>query len=84
MSDVMKPDRPVGIVGYGAYVPRFRISGEEISRVWTGHAERGPVKEKSVPGSDGSITIGEFQLRRSSSSTPFSAQSQSRPKFSDL
>jgi hydroxymethylglutaryl-CoA synthase len=48
----MKPDRLVGIVGYGAYVPRFRIAGKEISRVWTGHAGRGPVKEKSVPGPD--------------------------------
>jgi hydroxymethylglutaryl-CoA synthase len=48
----MRPDRAVGIVGYGAYVPRFRIAGEEISRVWTGHAGRGPVKEKSVPGPD--------------------------------
>jgi len=49
---IMRPDRPVGIVGYGAYVPRFRIAGEEISRVWTGHASRGPVNEKSVPGPD--------------------------------
>lgn len=51
-SEVMRPDRPVGIVGYGSYVPRFRISGEEISQVWTGRRERGPVKEKSVPGPD--------------------------------
>lgn len=51
-SEIMKPDRPVGIVGYGAYLPRFRITGEEISRVWMGRAERGPVKEKSVPGLD--------------------------------
>jgi hydroxymethylglutaryl-CoA synthase len=49
---VMVPDRPVGIVGYGAYVPRYRILGEEISRVWTGQASGGPVAEKSVPGPD--------------------------------
>jgi hydroxymethylglutaryl-CoA synthase len=48
----MVPDREVGIVGYGAYVPRFRIAGEEISQVWTGKPGRGPVREKSVPGPD--------------------------------
>ena len=47
-----KPAIDVGIVGYGAYVPRFRLAGTEISRVWTGKASPGPVKEKSVPGLD--------------------------------
>ena len=51
-TEIMKPDRAVGIVGYGAYVPRFRIPATEISRVWTGYEGRGPVKEKSVPGPD--------------------------------
>lgn len=47
----MKPDRPVGIIGYGAYIPRFRIAAAEIGRVWTG-GESFPIKEKSVPGPD--------------------------------
>ena len=47
-----KPLRPTGIVGYGAYVPRYRLSGEEISRIWTGGNSDSPVKEKSVPGLD--------------------------------
>ena len=47
-----KPLRPVGIVGYGAYVPRFRLPGHEISRVWTEGTAASPVKEKSVPGLD--------------------------------
>ena len=46
----------IGIVGYGAYVPRFRITVEEIARVWG----RNPVDikegllvhEKSVPDTD--------------------------------
>ncbi len=47
-----KPLRPVGIVGYGAYVPRYRLPGAEISRVWTGQPGDSPVKEKAVPGLD--------------------------------
>lgn len=47
-----QPLRPVGIVGYGAYVPRYRLPGAEISRIWTGSDSPGPVKEKSVPGLD--------------------------------
>ena len=47
-----QPIRPVGIVGYGAYVPRYRLPGREISRVWTNGNSRSPVREKSVPGLD--------------------------------
>jgi hydroxymethylglutaryl-CoA synthase len=52
----------IGIVGYGAYVPRFRISVEEIARIWGENAEnykRGlMVHEKSVPDLDeDTITI---------------------------
>ncbi len=31
-----QPIQAVGIVGYGAYVPRFRLPGAEISRIWDG------------------------------------------------
>ncbi len=47
-----QPIRPVGIVGYGAYVPRYRLPGREISRIWTAGNSRSPVREKSVPGLD--------------------------------
>ena len=47
-----QPIRPVGIVGYGAYVPRYRLPGSEISRVWTEGNSRSPVREKAVPGLD--------------------------------
>lgn len=49
---IKQPLRQVGIVGYGAYVPRYRLAGTEISRVWTGGLSESPVKEKSVPGLD--------------------------------
>lgn len=47
-----QPLRGVGIVGYGAYVPRYRLPGSEISRVWTEGNTASPVKEKAVPGLD--------------------------------
>ncbi|HHS98029.1 MAG TPA: hydroxymethylglutaryl-CoA synthase [Chloroflexi bacterium] len=50
--EVLKPDRPVGIVGYGAYVPRYRLPAEEVARVWSGGHGRTPITEKSVPGLD--------------------------------
>ncbi len=49
---IMKPKRDVGIVGYGAYVPRYRIRAEEIARVWGGADESLPIEEKAVPGLD--------------------------------
>ena len=47
---LLKSSTPVGIVGYGAYVPRYRLPAKEISRVWTGGVGGTPIQEKSVPG----------------------------------
>ena len=48
----MKPIRTVGIVGYGAYVPRYRLAAQEINRLWHGGEDAVPITEKSVPGPD--------------------------------
>ena len=50
---LLQPEKPVGIVGYGAYVPRYRLPASEVARVWTDGDKSGlPIKEKSVPGLD--------------------------------
>ena len=49
----MKTTRPVGITGYGAYVPRPRVRTAVIAAAWGRPADqRLPVKEKSVPSLD--------------------------------
>jgi hydroxymethylglutaryl-CoA synthase len=47
----MKPQSPVGIIGYGTYIPIYRLPNTEIARVWKGTGS-GPIKEKAVAGLD--------------------------------
>lgn len=49
---MMRPSRPVGLAGYGVYIPRYRIAAGEIARVWAGGQGGLPVEAKSVPGPD--------------------------------
>ncbi len=53
-ATVMRPSRAVGIVGHGAYIPRYRLPALEISKVWRDGQDRHylPIKQKSVPGPD--------------------------------
>jgi hydroxymethylglutaryl-CoA synthase len=62
---LLKPSRPVGIVGYGAYVPRYRIPAREIARVWNGGRSSGlPIKEKAVPGLDEDVVSMSIEAAR--------------------
>jgi hydroxymethylglutaryl-CoA synthase len=49
---LMKPTRQVGIAGYGAYIPRYRLPGSEVDRVWREGESESPIREKAVPGPD--------------------------------
>jgi hydroxymethylglutaryl-CoA synthase len=61
---LLKPSRPVGIIGYGAYVPRYRLPAVEVSRVWTGGEGGVPIKEKSVPGVDEDVITMSIEAAR--------------------
>jgi len=60
----MKPVHDVGIVGYGAYVPRFRLPAETISQLWKEGQEALPIKEKAVPGLDEDVATMSIEAAR--------------------
>ena len=54
----MKPKSLVGIVGYGGYVPAYRIKTSEIAKVWGRGGEELQVDEIAVAGMDeDSVTL---------------------------
>jgi len=63
-SALMRPDRKVGIIGYGAYVPRYRLPGTEVARIWTGGLGGSPIKEKAVAGLDEDVTTMSIEAAR--------------------
>ncbi|MBI5828097.1 MAG: hydroxymethylglutaryl-CoA synthase [Chloroflexi bacterium] len=63
-AQLLKPDNPVGIVGYGAYVPRFRLPASEVSRIWTEGTSGLPIKEKAVPGLDEDVATMSIEAAR--------------------
>jgi hydroxymethylglutaryl-CoA synthase len=62
---LLKPVKPVGIVGYGAYVPRYRLPAKEVARIWGGGRSSGlPIKEKAVPGLDEDVVTMSLEAVR--------------------
>jgi hydroxymethylglutaryl-CoA synthase len=61
---LLKPSRKVGIIGYGAYVPRFRLPASEVARIWTDGQGGLPIKEKSVPGLDEDVATMSIEAAR--------------------
>lgn len=62
--ELMQPVRPVGIVGYGAYVPRYRLATQEVSELWTKGNVISPVREKAVPGLDEDVATMSIEAAR--------------------
>ncbi|MBN1265738.1 MAG: hydroxymethylglutaryl-CoA synthase [Anaerolineales bacterium] len=63
-SILLKPLKPVGIAGYGAYIPRYRLPASEINRIWRGGSGGVPVREKSVPGLDEDVITMSIEAAR--------------------
>jgi hydroxymethylglutaryl-CoA synthase len=61
---LMKTNTEVGIVGYGAYVPRYRLPASEVSRMWTGGKSGVPIQEKAVPGLDEDVISMSIEAAR--------------------
>jgi len=61
---LLKPTAPVGIVGYGAYIPRYRLPAIEVARVWTGGRGALPIQEKAVPGLDEDVITMSIEAAR--------------------
>lgn len=63
-SILLRPSRPVGIVGYGAYVPRYRLPASEVARIWTGGQGGLPIQEKAVSGLDEDVVTMSIEAAR--------------------
>jgi hydroxymethylglutaryl-CoA synthase len=66
MSDakLLKPAQPVGIIGYGSYVPRYRLPAKEVARVWTDGEGGLPIQEKAVAGIDEDVATMSIEAAR--------------------
>jgi len=61
----VKSKLPVGVVGYGAYVPRMRVRTQAISDVWRAKGAAAPaVAEKSVPALDEDVVTMSIEAAR--------------------
>jgi hydroxymethylglutaryl-CoA synthase len=60
----LKPDFGVGIIGYGAYIPRYRLPASEVARVWKEGVGGLPIKEKAVAGLDEDVITMSIEAAR--------------------
>jgi len=63
-NGLMQPAIPVGIVGYGAYVPRYRLPASEINKMWKDGMGGVPIEEKAVNGLDEDVITMSIEAAR--------------------
>jgi len=63
-NHLMRPNRPVGFAGYGAYIPQFRLPASEVARIWTGGQGGLPIVEKAVAGLDEDVITMSIEAAR--------------------
>ncbi|HEY5982209.1 MAG TPA: hydroxymethylglutaryl-CoA synthase [Anaerolineales bacterium] len=63
-GSLLRPSKEVGIIGYGAYVPRYRLPAREVARIWMGGKGGLPIKEKAVPGLDEDVATMSIEAAR--------------------
>jgi hydroxymethylglutaryl-CoA synthase len=63
-AGLMKPNIDVGIVGYGAYVPRYRLPASEVNKMWKGGSGGVPIIEKAVNGLDEDVITMSIEAAR--------------------
>ncbi len=51
-------------MGYGAYVPRFRLPATEVAKMWKGGTGGVPIKEKAVNGLDEDVVSMSIEAAR--------------------
>ncbi|NIS82642.1 MAG: hydroxymethylglutaryl-CoA synthase [Anaerolineales bacterium] len=61
---MFKPLQGVGIIGYGAYIPRYRLPAREVARVWKAGSGSLPVEEKAVAGLDEDVITMSIEAAR--------------------
>jgi hydroxymethylglutaryl-CoA synthase len=62
--NILRPIRKVGIIGYGAYIPRYRLPAREVARVWKADTSGGLHGEKAVAGLDEDVITMSIEAAR--------------------
>lgn len=63
-AKIFTPERKAGIVGYGSYIPRYRLPAQEVSRIWKDGSGGIPIQEKSVAGLDEDVITMAIEAAR--------------------
>ena len=61
---LLRPAQDVGIAGYGAYIPRFRLPAAEVLRIWKEGSGGVPIQEKAVAGLDEDVVTMSIEAAR--------------------